>query len=141
MKLKTGEVTKHMEFKTGLPRECPPIHAKSVNIHPVYRFTTTNVPSESDFLNHVEKKNPYPPQKKCEAMALSFFTTREAADELQRSIKRFKKMSISEGRINQSAGVCTINKKQHLNLWLFKDVTAHKMVNIFNGKESGNDAK
>ncbi|MDF2792008.1 MAG: hypothetical protein K0S80_5110, partial [Neobacillus sp.] len=74
-----------MVFKNQLdmPPRCPPIEAASNDVEPVYRFIENKTVGEIDFLNHKERKKNYPSNRTCEALAISFFTSQQAAIKAQ----------------------------------------------------------
>jgi len=122
-----------MVFKSqaDMPAQCPPADAEENDVEPVYRFIENDTVEEVDFLNHIERNRPYPPHKTCEALALSFFTTLEAAKTAGKRIKGLRNKKYVAGLITSECGAhCTI--KNHLNLWLYKDVD---MLKIFLGGE------
>jgi hypothetical protein len=128
-----------MIFKeTQLPEMCPPSDAIQNDVAPVYRFIENETAQEIDFLNHKERNFPYPPHLMCEAMAISFYTTENAATRIaKRYQKKFKGKKLSIGKITSSCGVHK-TENCHLNLWLFKDTD---MLKVFLGEENKNENK
>ena len=110
-----------------MPPQCPPVDVIAGDKEPVFRFIVGDSLDEVDFLNHLERNITYPPAKKCEALALSFMTEESAVKRMQQKFTKFRKMNVAKGRITKECGVHNI-QRQHLNLWLFKDV---EMMNIF----------
>lgn len=116
-----------MVFKEkNFPPQCPPSEAIQQDVEPVFRFTESETLQESDFLNHREMNKPYPPHLECEALAISFFTKREAAERLRNRHKHFKNKVIKKGKITEECGIHKI-RESHLNLWLYHDVDMLKM--------------
>ncbi|MDL4842476.1 hypothetical protein [Aquibacillus rhizosphaerae] len=111
-----------MVFKNqaDMPKCCPPSDAGAEDLEPVYRYTKKEVVQENDFENHIEANIPFKEENKCGAIALSFFTTTEAAKSLRRH-KKFRKMVISQGKITAKCGIHNIENK-HINLWVFEGV-------------------
>lgn len=128
-----GKGLNNMVFKEeNMPEQCPPSDAIQQDVEPVYRFIENGTVQEIDFLSHVARERPYPPHKKCEAHALSFFTTESAAQSTaKRFRKSFKGKSMVAGRITSECGIHK-TENHHLNLWLFKDTD---MLKVFTGEE------
>lgn len=128
-----GKGLSKMVFKEeNMPEQCPPSDAIQQDVEPVYRFIENGTIQEIDFLSHVARNKPYPPHKKCDAHAISFFTTEQAAKSLaKRYPKKFKGKSMIAGRITSACGIHK-TENNHLNLWLFKDTD---MLNVFTGEE------
>lgn len=117
--------------QADMPLQCPPVDAKENDVKPVYRFIENDSLQEIDFLNHLERNRPYPSHKTCEALALSFFTTLEAAEIASKRIKSLRNKKYVSGQITTKCGTHhTINN--HLNLWLYKNID---MPKIFLGGE------
>lgn len=118
-----------MVFKEkNLPDQCPPTDAVQEYVEPVYRFIENDTLQEIDFLSHRERNLPYKqPEKECEAAAISFYTTEQAAEGLRNKFKKFKKKVLIKGKITKECGIHK-TENYHLNLWLFKDVN---MLNVF----------
>ncbi|WP_337133840.1 hypothetical protein [Priestia megaterium] len=118
-----------MVFKSqaNMPEQCPPADAIEQDVSPVYRFIEKETVGEIDFLNHKERKRPYPPSKTCEALAISFFTSTKAAMEMPKKYKSFKNKTLLPGRITSECGIHK-TEREHLNLWLYENVD---MVKIF----------
>ncbi|APJ26613.1 MULTISPECIES: hypothetical protein [Bacillus] len=118
-----------MVFKEkNLPPQCPPADAVQRDVEPVYRFIENDTLQEIDFLSHRERKLPYKhPEKECEAAAISFYTTEQAAEGLRKKFKNFKKKVLIKGKITEECGIHK-TENYHLNLWLFQDVN---MLNVF----------
>lgn len=112
-----------------MPPQCPPADVISEDIDPVFRFIEGEEIAECDFLNHKEAKKPYPDDKLCEALAISLFVDEEAAYKKQ---KRFRKSlggkKLVQGKVKKECGTYKIDRTQHMNLWLFKDIN---MLEIF----------
>lgn len=101
------------------PANCPPPSAKPVN-GVYYRLCYNRVVSPKDFLTHVELGKPFPPDKLCEACALSFFRSLKKISSYQRRHpKRFEKMVIIQFHITEEWGIGE-EKGGHLNLWQAK---------------------
>jgi hypothetical protein len=127
-----------MPFKEeNFPEQCPPIDAVEQDVNPVYRIIENDTVQEVDFLNHREKEIPYPLFKRCEALAISFFTSPEAAETTTRRYKRLKNKKIVAGTITTKCGIHK-TENAHVNLWLYKDVD---MVTVFLGEVDGNENK
>lgn len=118
-----------LRCETDLPPQCPPGDAVSNDINPVFRYIESDTLQESDFLNHKEKNSNYPPGMECEALAVSFYTTIEAADNLAKKFKKFRTKKLLSGRITTECGLHK-TENEHLNLWIFKNVD---MVKVFLG--------
>ncbi|WHX88032.1 hypothetical protein QNH18_07020 [Bacillus paralicheniformis] len=118
-----------MVFKEkNLPPQCPPTDAVQKDVEPVYRFIENDTLQEIDFLNHRERNITYRSEQKCEALAISFFTTEQAAERLRKKFKRkFKEKILLKGKITEECGIHK-TENDHLNLWLFQDVN---MLNVF----------
>lgn len=117
--------------QADMPPQCPPVDAAPNDVEPVYRIIENEEIQEIDFLNHIERKNFYRPHRKCEAIALSFFTNEKAVVELKKRIKKFKNKLFSKGKITTECGIHNI-ENNHLNLWVYKDV---EMLKVFLGEE------
>jgi ribosomal protein S18 len=128
-----------MIFKNqaDMPPQCPPEDATPKDIEPVYRIIENEEVQEIDFLNHIERKLFYRSARKCEAIALSFFSNEKAVLELKRRIKNFKNKLISKGKITSECGEHTI-ENSHINLWVYKDV---EMLKVFLGEEDKDENK
>ncbi|WP_054105418.1 hypothetical protein [Staphylococcus hominis] len=74
-----------MEFKLNLPNLCPPEETESINLKPVYRLIKGEDIRENDLLSHVEEGRRFPPNKKCEAHAISIFKNMEGCENLQKN--------------------------------------------------------
>lgn len=121
----------HLKCEADLPPQCPPSDATPGDIMPVYRFLEGEDLNEVDFLNHKEKKSMYPSDMECEALALSFYTSIEAADNLAKRVKKFRKKKLLSGRITSACGIHK-TENEHLNLWIYRDID---MMNVFLGGE------
>jgi len=122
-----------MVFKSqaDMPESCPPSNAASNDIESVYRFIENDTIDEIDFLNHKEREKKYPSDKTCEALAISFFTSTQAAKKARKKFKNLKGKSFVEGKITSDCGIHNIHN-EHLNLWLYQNVN---MLKVFSGKE------
>lgn len=122
-----------MYFKSqeDMPPQCPPADAAPNNVEPVYRFIEEDTVQEIDFLNHKERKKRYPPDKTCEALAISFYTTINAAKSAATKFKNLKNKNFVAGKITSECGIHNI-KNYHLNLWVYKDID---MLKVFLGEE------
>lgn len=122
-----------MLFKSQayMPECCPPSDATPNDVEPVFRFIENESVGEIDFLNHKERKKRYPSDKTCEALAISFFTTAQAAKRARSRFKNLKGKVFVEGKISPECGIHNI-ENNHLNLWLFQDVN---MLKVFLGEE------
>lgn len=127
--MKGKDIVMLFKNQAEMPASCPPSDARASDLEPVYRYTKKEVLEETDFENHIEANIPYKIEDKCEAIALSFFTSEEAAKGLKR-YKKFKKMVISEGRITADCGIHRIENK-HINLWVYEGVS---MLPVFIGE-------
>ncbi|MCY8002446.1 hypothetical protein P9D31_17115 [Bacillus haynesii] len=117
-----------MVFKEkNLPPQCPPADAVQKDVEPVYRFIENDTLQEIDFLNHRERNLTYRSEQECEALAISFYTTEQAAERLRKKFKRFKKKVLLKGKVTEECGIHK-TENYHLNLWLFQDVN---MLNVF----------
>lgn len=114
-----------------MPEQCPPSNTKANDVEPVFRYIENDTLSVIDFQNHIERELYYNADAKCEAIALSFFTTEESAKRLRSRFKKFRKKNIVKGRLTSKCGVHNI-VNNHLNLWVFKDVD---MLKVFTGEE------
>ena len=72
-------------------------------------------PNNDDFKTHYELGT-IPEGKDCEAMALSFFSTKQKACRMQNIIKKFKSYSVIPIEIKKEHGI-GILENEHLNLW------------------------
>lgn len=106
-----------------MPEQCPPADVISEDRAPVFRFIKGEEIEECDFLNHKEANKPYPNDKLCEALAISLFVDEKAAFEKQ---KRFRKSlggkKLIQGKLKKECGKYNIDRTQHMNLWLYKDI-------------------
>ncbi|WP_342508288.1 hypothetical protein [Sporosarcina sp. FSL K6-2383] len=127
-----------MPFKEeNFPEQCPPFDAIEQDINPIYRIIENDTVQEIDFLNHRERKKPYPQNKTCEALAISFFTTAKAASDATKRFKNLRNKKFVGGIITSKSGIHK-TENVHLNLWLYKDVD---MVKVFLGEGDGNENK
>lgn len=126
-----------MVFKNqaDMPEKCPPADAVSNDIEPVFRYLDGQTLQPIDFQNHIERNLFYRPDQKCEAIALSFYTTEEAARGLAKKVKKFKNKLISKGKITAQCGIHNI-KNEHVNLWVRNNVD---MMKVFTGEGDGNE--
>lgn len=105
-----------------MPEHCPPLNAKSEKKDDVFRFLTEKQPKEVDFHNHLKRNLRYGQNKKCEAIALSFFTAEEMVTKMRRKFPvMFKNAEVLKGNICEHYGVHSI-KNQHMNLWVFHGI-------------------
>ncbi|KGR90188.1 hypothetical protein CD30_13155 [Ureibacillus massiliensis 4400831 = CIP 108448 = CCUG 49529] len=109
-----------------MPPQCPPSNAISNDVEPVYRFIEDDSVQDLDFLNHVERGKSYPPAKTCEALALSFYTTIDAAKNASKRFKNLRNKKLVAGRITSECGIHNI-KNNHLNLWVYKEIDMLKV--------------
>lgn len=99
------------------PESCPPQDAAGIN-GTFFRLCQAEVPTEEDFLTHVDSGASFPPKKLCAAMALSFFDSYEAADKLRSKVAKFRSYAIVEVQIETRFGICVLEQQTgHLNLW------------------------
>lgn len=120
-----------LKCEADLPPQCPPSDARPGNIEPVFRFIEAEVLQEVDFLNHKEKNLTYSSNMECEALALSFYTTIEAANKVAKRYKNLRGKKILGGRITTDCGI-HITENFHLNLWIYRDID---IINVFLGGE------
>ncbi|MFB5088334.1 hypothetical protein PGC35_14205 [Psychrobacillus sp. PGGUH221] len=125
--------TVYFKSQEYMPPQCPPSNATSNDVEPVYRFIEDDSVQELDFLNHIERGKSYPPTKTCEALALSFYTTIDAAKNASKKFKNLRNKKIVAGRVTSECGIHNINN-YHLNLWVYKEIN---MLNVFLGEVSG----
>ncbi|MED3980875.1 hypothetical protein [Priestia megaterium] len=118
-----------LKNQVHMPPQCPPVGAIPGNVSPVYRFIENEKLEEIDFQNHIERKRPYPPNKTCEALAISFFTSTQSARNMSKKFKTFRNKTLLAGKITTECGRHQ-TQHQHLNLWLYENVD---MVKIFQG--------
>lgn len=112
-----------MEFKLNLPNLCPPEETESINLKPVYRLIKGEDIRENDLLSHVEEGRRFPPNKKCEAHAISIFKNMEGCENLQKKFSIFRDKKIYKGQITKECGVVDLYLgTNHLNLWVFNNV-------------------
>lgn len=110
------------------PESCPPVLATCLE-GTYYRLCKSDEYSKEDFLTHVDAGLPFPPQKQCEALALSFYDSIENANKLRRKFKKFRMHSIKPVQILESYGVALLeNQTGHLNLWEYKNIDIFKDV-------------
>ncbi|MNC06513.1 hypothetical protein D3C75_540260 [compost metagenome] len=121
----------HLKCEADLPPQCPPSDAASGDVGPVYRYIEGENLDEVDFLNHKEKNLYYSRDMECEALALSFYTTIEAANDLAKRVKKFRKKKVISGRITSTCGIHKTTN-DHLNLWIYRDID---MMEVFLGGE------
>lgn len=101
------------------PECCPPATAEPIE-GCFYRLCDNNPPTPQDFLTHIDLgKTNFSEAKLCEAHALSFFDTIEAAKKLQNRFPKFKEQLIVKILILKNHGRGEI-KNGHLNLWEFR---------------------
>lgn len=123
--------------QADMPQQCPPDTASSNNVKPVYRFIEGDVVQEIDFLNHIERNKGYPSGRECEAFALSFFTTLDAAENAAKKFKNLRNKKFVAGKIISECGIHN-TRNNHLNLWLYKDID---MLRVFLGEENKSENK
>ena len=127
----------HQTDMENLSEVCPPRGAVRGSVSPVYRFFDNDTINENGFKSHKQLGIKYPLSKECEALAISFFTTEEAAQKMAHRYPKFKSKKLISGRITPECGVYNINNgTKHLNLWVYRDVN---IANIFQGNEEKND--
>lgn len=101
------------------PEKCPPSTAKPIT-GDYYRFCNDKIISPEDFLTHVELKAKFPPSKRCEACALSFFDNPQSALDLKKKFpQKFGNKRLIEFHITEEWGIGE-KKRDHLNLWQAK---------------------
>lgn len=123
-----------MDFKLNLPEQCPPGNAISVNLSPVYRLVDGEDVSTSDLLSHVEAGLRFPPEKECQAHAVSLFQDIEGCERQQKKFKMLRNKKIYRGQITKDCGVVDLYLNiSHINLWVFKDID---LLTIFKGDEN-----
>lgn len=122
-----------MAFKNqaDMPENCPPRDATANDLEPAYRIIENETVGEIDFKNHIERNLFYRKGQECVAIALSFYTTEEAAKDLRDNVKRFKNKLIAKGKITSDCGIHSI-QHHHINLWVYEDID---MLKVFLGEE------
>ncbi|WP_146000429.1 hypothetical protein [Paenibacillus pasadenensis] len=110
------------------PVSCPPGSAKSKDVAPVYRLSLNNPPLDEDFYSHKEANLRYPPDKECEACAISVFTDLEQIQKAKKKIVLFKNRGhIIEGQIVSETGVVSEpDHKSHINWWVYNGIDVKK---------------
>ena len=118
-----------LKYGEDYPDSCPPSEANEVE-GSFYRICNSAVPEKDDFKTHVDLGLNFPPQKLCEAKALSFFASEQAIEELKKRYPKFKDKVAVLINILPSHGVGLL-EGEHLNLWEFQD------VNFLDAQEGG----
>ena len=118
-----------LKYGEDYPDACPPSEANEVE-GSFYRICNSAVPEEDDFKTHVDLGLKFPPQKLCEAKALSFFVSEQAIEKLKKRFPKFKNKVAVLINILPSHGVGLL-EVEHLNLWEFQD------VNFLDAQEGG----
>lgn len=120
------------------PESCPPINAVELNGQ-YFRLCKEIVPAACDFVTHVEQGLYFPPAKRCEAMALSFFCSAEQADKMKKKFKRkFTGYSVVPVEIQNEFGRGIV-KNGHLNLWEYRDVNIYETIKEDNAGVGSNE--
>lgn len=109
-----------LKYGEDYPDSCPPSEANEVE-GSFYRICNSAVPEKDDFKTHVDLGLNFPPQKLCEAKALSFFASEQAIERLKKRFPKFKDKVAVLINILPSHGVGLL-EGEHLNLWEFQDV-------------------
>lgn len=119
------------------PESCPPQDAVGIN-GTFFRLCKAEVPTEEDFLTHVDSGANFPPKKLCEAMALSLFNSYEAADKLRAKFPRFRSYSIVEVQLEIRFGIGVLEQRTgHLNLWESREHNIFQEIFCPDEKEGG----
>ena len=118
-----------LKYGEDYPYSCPPSEANEVE-GSFYRICNSAVPEKDDFKTHVDLGLNFPPQKLCEAKALSFFASEQAIERLKKRFPKFKDKVAVLINILPSHGVGLL-EGEHLNLWEFQD------VNFLDAQEGG----
>ena len=118
-----------LKYGEDYPDSCPPSEANEVE-GSFYRICNSAVPEKDDFKTHVDLGLNFPPQKLCEAKALSFFASEQAVERLKKRFPKFKDKVAVLINILPSHGVGLL-EGEHLNLWEFQD------VNFLDAQEGG----
>lgn len=118
-----------LKYGEDYPDSCPPSEANEVE-GSFYRICNSAVPEKDDFKTHVDLGLNFPPQKLCEAKALSFFSSEQAIERLKKRFPKFKDKVAVLINILPSHGVGLL-EGEHLNLWEFQD------VNFLDAQEGG----
>ena len=118
-----------LKYGEDYPDSCPPSEANEVE-GSFYRICNSAVPEKDDFKTHVDLGLNFPPQKLCEAKALSFFASEQAIERLKKRFPKFKDKVAVLINILPSHGVGLL-EGEHLNLWEFQD------VNFLDAQEGG----
>ena len=118
-----------LKYGEDYPDSCPPSEANEVE-GSFYRICNSAVPEKDDFKTHVDLGLNFPPQKLCEAKALSFFASEQAIERLKKRFPKFKDKVAVLINILPSHGVGLLEGEQ-LNLWEFQD------VNFLDAQEGG----
>lgn len=118
-----------LKYGEDYPDSCLPSEANEVE-GSFYRICNSAVPEKDDFKTHVDLGLNFPPQKLCEAKALSFFASEQAIERLKKRFPKFKDKVAVLINILPSHGVGLL-EGEHLNLWEFQD------VNFLDAQEGG----
>lgn len=114
-------------FASYVPKDCPPRNAVSIDIEDAYRLTLNDPPQSDDFLSHVESKKRFPPDKTCEACAVSLFLNYEDIKNTKKKVPAYKnKGYVAKGIVYKNTGVVSPpSKTSHVNWWIFKGTSVH----------------
>lgn len=124
-----------LEWFEDLPEKCPPKEAFIPNGMKVYRFSSSEIPSDNDFISHrlLNPEKVFNGIDECIARSLSVFDNLEACNnrcKLPRNRKRFK--SILEVNLRDGDGLVlkTFKDPNHFSWWRsnsFNFETANKV--------------
>ncbi|VTS47015.1 Uncharacterised protein [Streptococcus anginosus] len=109
-----------LKYGNDYPKSCPPSNAVPIEGN-FYRLCATNPPTLTDFKTHVDLGLSFPPQKICEAKALSFFTNLDSIEKMKKRFPRFKNMIAVLVSVSYAHGVSVLSD-DHLNLWEYQGV-------------------
>ena len=126
-----------------LPSDCPPEEAREASNDLVYRFVTTNPPTQQDFLSWRELNPQLPcPEKltECQARGISVYTSKTDVDRLKRKIPVFRDKILALGNLNSQLGMIqntpSKNAKSHHTWWFPFDSepwTIFQVLDLTNG--------
>lgn len=107
---------KELKYGSDYPNSCPPSEARPIQ-GSFYRFCSSEILSPNDCKTHVDLKASFPPNKLCEAKALSFFKDISSARMMQKKYKKkFQNSVLFEVDIQENWGIAML-EGSHLNLW------------------------
>ena len=114
-------MTVRATFMEKLPPACPPVDAVRANYDAVWRFVTSNPPTDVDFHSHAMLKKRLPPgQDLCRWSSCSLFlSSNRSYKSLPKPRKKYK--YIARLKISHLCGYTHSNGK-HVDFWRFEGV-------------------